>query len=302
MAGEVFYWLLNMSITAGIAGVIVLLIGKIKRLPRRIAAFLWIIPFVRMTFPFGIGSRWGLMALISKFTTKTVAVPGSPDLMTMTNHIMAANGYFPVTYEVNILKNVFDVAAVVWFTIAAAVLLSFITIYCMTLAELKDAVKIEDGLYVSDKINSPAVYGLFCPRIILPKGYSEKDLPYVLAHERAHVRRRDNLRRVLAFIVTAVHWFNPLAWLFLREYLAQTELACDERVLAGLDAEGRKAYALTLVNASESRDMFASAFGGAKIRVRVTRILSYKKLSVFSICAFLLLAAAVIFALLTNAA
>ena len=72
MPGELFYWVLNMSISTAFAGIIVLLLCKIKRLPRRIACFLWIIPYIRMTVPFGMGSRFSLMTLISKFTTRTV--------------------------------------------------------------------------------------------------------------------------------------------------------------------------------------------------------------------------------------
>lgn len=120
-------------------------------------------------------------------------------------------------------------------------------------------------------------------------------------HERKHIRRADNLRRVIAFVITSIHWFNPFTWIFLREYLTETELACDEAVLSGYDENERKRYALSLVNAAENREIFASAFGGAEIRVRISRILSYKKLSVFSLCAFAVLAVTVIYVLITNA-
>ncbi len=305
MPGELFYWVLNMSISAAVAGIIVLLLGRIKRLPRKIACFLWIIPFIRMTVPFGMGSRFSLMTLISKFTTRTVAVPGVPKELsdlTMTNHIMAANDYFPITYKVNVLAKVFDIAAAVWLIIAAALIIAFGIIYFITKSELRGAVLLRDNIYISEKVTSPAVYGLFRPRIILPASFSENDLSYILAHERKHISRADNLRRIIAFVITAVHWFNPLAWVFLREYLSQTELACDEAVLAGYDDGERKRYAHSLINAAESREMFASAFGGAKVRVRISRILSYKKLSVFSVCAFAALAASVVYVLITNAA
>lgn len=294
-----------MSISAAVAGIIVLLLGRIKRLPRKIACFLWIIPFIRMTVPFGMGSRFSLMTLISKFTTRTVAVPGVPKELsdlTMTNHIMAANDYFPITYKVNVLAKVFDIAAAVWLIIAAALIIAFGIIYFITKSELRGAVLLRDNIYISEKVTSPAVYGLFRPRIILPASFSENDLSYILAHERKHISRADNLRRIIAFVITAVHWFNPLAWVFLREYLSQTELACDEAVLAGYDDGERKRYAHSLINAAESREMFASAFGGAKVRVRISRILSYKKLSVFSVCAFAALAASVVYVLITNAA
>lgn len=304
MPGELFYWVLNMSISTAIAGIIVLLLCKIKRLPRRIACFLWIIPYIRMTVPFGMGSRFSLMTLISKFTTRTVTIPGVPEELgdlSITNHIMVANDYFPITYKVNILAKVFDIGAIVWLIVATALIIAFGIIYFITISELKNATLLRENIYISEKITSPGVYGIFRHRIILPVSYNENDLPYILMHERKHIGRADNLRRIIAFIITAVHWFNPLAWVFLREYLAQTELACDEAVLSGYDENERKRYALSLVNAAESREMFSSAFGGAKVRIRISRILSYKKLSVFSICAFTVLATTVTYVLITNA-
>jgi len=294
-----------MSISASVAGLVVLLLCRIKRMPRRVACFLWIVPFIRMTLPFGIGSRFGLMTLISRFTTRTVTIEGIPEELgnlSMTNFIMAANDYFPIRYKVNILARMFDIAALVWLIVAAALMFAFGIIYFITLSELKSALLLRDNIYISEKVTSPALYGVFRPRIVLPASYREKDLPYILMHEGKHLKRGDNLRRIIAFIITAVHWFNPLAWVFLREYLAQTELACDEEVLSGYDENERKQYALSLVNAAEGREMFTSAFGGARVRLRISRILSYKKLSAFSISAFTVLAAAVVYVLITNAA
>lgn len=305
MLGEVFYWVLNMSISAAIVGVIVLLLCRIRRLPRRLACFLWVIPFARMTVPFGVNSRYSLMTLLSKCVLKTVSAPGfywDAEQISQMNFVMAAKQYAPLSFKVNALAGVFAVAGAVWLVGVAVLLLLFAVLYIITVSELKGATHLRDNMYCSGKITSPAVYGILRPRILLPDGYTEQDLPYILAHERQHIRRADNLRRVLAFAVTAAHWFNPLAWLFLREYLAATELACDEGVLAGYDGEERRAYARTLVNAAASREVFASAFGGAKVRVRVTRILSYKKLSFGSACACAALAAAMLCVLLTNAA
>lgn len=93
MLSELFYWLFNMSISASIAGIIILLIGKVKKLPRRFAHFMWIIPFLRMWIPVGVSGKYSLMTLISKYTSRTVPIyEGILDL-TITNHIMAASEY-----------------------------------------------------------------------------------------------------------------------------------------------------------------------------------------------------------------
>ena len=242
------------------------------------------------------------MSLISKITTKTVIVHGGKIPVTMTNFTMAANSYFPIVYKTNILEGVFQIAAIVWLIIAAALLITMLIIYTVTKSELKDARLLRENIYVSDKITSPAVYGIFREKIILPREYDAEELKFILMHENAHIGRKDNFWRVIAIVTACIHWFNPLAWLFLKRFLTNTELACDEAVLKKCTENEIKNYAATLLNHAESKNMYVSAFGGAKLRVRIERIVSYKRLSVMSVTAFIILAAAVAYTLLTNAA
>ena len=301
MLSDIFYWVLNMSISAAIAGCIVLLLAKIKRLPRGIICALMVIPFLRMWLPFGMGSEYSLMSLISKVTTRTVFIYDGKIPVTMTNFTMAANSYFPIVYKTNILESVFRIAAIVWIIISAALLITMVIIYTVTKSELKDARLLRENIYVSDKITSPAVYGIFREKIILPREYDADELKFILMHENAHIRRKDNLWRILAIVTACIHWFNPLAWLFLKSFLTNSELACDEAVLRKCPENEIKNYATTLLNCAESKNLYVSAFGGAKLRVRIERIVSYKKFSVLSITAFAILAAAVAYTLLTNA-
>ncbi len=294
MLADIFYWVLNMSISASVAGLVVYLLGRISRIPRRVICLLWVLPFIRMWVPVGIGSRYSLMSLISRFTTRTVTVYRD---VTMTNHIMAADSYFPITYKVNIIGDVMKAAAVVWMIITLALVLAFISIYFVTMSELKDAKKLRDNIYISPKVSSPCVYGVFKPRIIVPSEENE----YVLKHETAHIKRLDNLWRIIGILTACVHWFNPLSWLFLKYFLRDTELACDESVLKGLSSEQRKEYARTLLEHTDTRTVYASPFGGAGIRVRIERIMSYKRLSLFSMTAFIMLAVAIAYVILTNA-
>jgi beta-lactamase regulating signal transducer with metallopeptidase domain len=301
MLQEVFYWVFNMSITATVTGIIVMLIGKIKRIPHRFAYILWIIPFLRMWLPAGLGSKYSLMSLISKVTIKTIVIYESTETFTMTNSVMAAKSYFPITYKINLLENLFNIASLIWIIISAAILIVLGVLYIITKRELRDALNLRDNIYLSDKVTSPAVYGIFHPKIILPAGFKNKELTYIIAHENAHIRNIDNLWRIIAFITVAFHWFNPFAWIFLKRFLIETELACDERVLTKFGESEKKTYALALVDCIENKSVFASAFGGAKIRVRIDSILSYKKLSFFSAICFIALAAAIAYVLLTNA-
>lgn len=292
-----------MSIIASFMGLIILLIRKIKFIPHRVTVLLWLIPFIRMTVPVGINSPYSLMSLISKFTTRTVTVfqPADDLAFSFTNSVMAANSYDPITYKVNILEKVFAVAGMVWAVVAIAILITLTVLYITTKREIKDAKALRDNIYLSEKVTSPATYGIFRPRIVLPVSYDDKDLEFIVRHEKTHIRRLDNVWRILGFIAAAIHWFNPLSWVFLKIFLSDLELACDEMAVAGYDIDERKDYARTLLKCTGSRSMLVSAFGGAKIRTRIENVLSYKRMTVFSAIGFSILVIVIIFTLLTNA-
>ncbi len=303
MLQEVFYWIFNMSITATITGVLILLIRLIKKIPRRITVFLWIIPFLRMAIPFGLNSPYSLMSLLSKFTTKTIVVyqPTEDISFSMMNSIMAVNSYFPITYKVDLLENIFGVASVIWIIISLAVFLMLVVTYISTLYELRDPAHFKERIYLSKKVISPAVYGVVRPKIILPESYKDMDYSVVVLHEKTHIRCLDNLWRIIAFVIVAVHWFNPFCWLFLKELLTDIELSCDERVISKLGADRAKDYATALLESRQGTTVFASAFGGAKIRTRIENILSFKKMTWFSLAAFIVLISVIFYVLLTNA-
>ena len=303
MLQEIFYWFFNMSIIAVIDGVIILLLRRVKKIPRRFVVFLWLIPFLRMSMPIGIGSPYSLMSLISRFATKTVVVyePFEDLSFSITNSIMAADRYFPITYKINVLERVFYIAGIVWLIVLGAILLMLAVVYITTLHEMRDAEQWGDNIYLSDKVLSPAVYGIIKPRIILPTSYKERDLEFILLHEKMHIKRADNLWRVIAFVVVAAHWFNPFCWIFLKYFLEDLELSCDEMVLVKLGGDRAKEYAMSLVESKESASVFTSAFGGAKIRIRIENILSFKKMTWVSFIAFLTLIITIFCILLTNA-
>lgn len=302
MSNEIFYWILNMSIAAGITGAVILLLEKIKKLPRRMVLLLWAVPFLRMCLPAAPGSKYGLMALISMIQSNIAVVyhQKADDFTTM-NYVGAAKSYFPITYKTNFFEQLFHCLFAVWL-IGAAVILIFSSIFYITaMRDLKDKIHLKNNIYISEKIASPAVYGVFRPKIILPCCYKNKDLTFLLAHEYEHIRHADNFWRIAAFVLTAIHWFNPLAWVFLRHFLAAVELACDERVLVKIGEGKKKEYASALIDCAENRNLFVSSFGGAKLRIRIEHIISYKKYSVFSFICFIDLTIIAACMLLTNA-
>lgn len=306
MLGDIFYWLFNMSIVASLSGAVILLLRRVRRIPRRLIALLWAIPCIRMWVPFGIGGRYGLMSLLNSFRyrSRTVYIYRSGDraVVTMSNSAGATvDGIVPLTYREDLLRDLFRVAGIVWAAVFGLLLLYVFILYFSAMRDLRGAARLRNNIYLSDRVSSPAVYGIFRPKIVLPASTPEADYPMILAHETAHIRRGDNLFRLIAFLSVALHWFNPLAWVFLRCYLSDAEEACDERVLSKLDEEGRRDYARCLLNQAERRAAFPAAFGGAKLRDRVKRIVSYENLTFFSILGCVLLAAALTYFLLTNA-
>ena len=301
--GEICYWLINMSIVASFMGLIVMLLRKIRFIPRRVSVFLWIIPFLRMTVPVGLNSPYSLMSLVSRFTTRTVTVfqPSDDIAFSFSNSIRAAESYSPITYKVNILGTVFSVAGMIWTVVSLALLIALTIIYVSTKNAVADSRLLESNIFFSDKVDSPAVYGIIRPKIIIPGSYKDMELKYIIRHEKTHIKHLDNLWRIIGFITASIHWFNPLSWVFLKAFLNDLELACDEMAVSGYDKEERKEYARTLLSCSGSKSLLVSAFGGAKVRTRIENVLSYKKMTAFSAIGFTLLVLVIIFTLITNA-
>ena len=299
MLHEAFYWVVNMSISAALCGIAVLLLRRIKRLPRRALVFLWLIPLLRMLIPFGLRGKVSLMQLTTLLHSQTIPLPViSGDPLTQMNHMGLASDYFPVDYRTDILYRIFEIGGLIWLIVASALILAFFIIYFITLAELRDAKPTENGIYISPKVTSPAVYGIFKPRIIVPSEEYATEL--ILLHEKTHIKRGDNLWRLIAFITASLHWFDPLAWIFLDRFLTDTELACDEAVLAACGEERKKEYALSLIACAEKKSVFAAAFGGARLRLRAESIMSYKKMTAASAIAFSALIISVFYVLLMN--
>lgn len=285
-------------------GCILLLLRAIRRLPRFGIYVLWAIPFVRFWIPVGIANEYSLMSLLSKLTTRTiVAFDGAGRLpeLTMMNSIMAADRYFPIEFKTNMLRDVFTVSAIVWIVIFGAAIVQACRFYGFAKSEMKNAVHLQDNIYTSDQISAPAVYGVFRPKIIIPDGVAENYLNYILMHEQVHIGRRDNLLRAVAVVTVCLHWFNPLAWVFLKVFFEDMELACDAKVLKNCDDHQKKEYASALLSCAAPKTLFASSFGSAKIKARIENILSYRKLTAASLVCSILLILAIIIVLITNA-
>ena len=132
---------------------------------------------------------------------------------------------------------------------------------------------------ICDEVASPFILGIARPVIYLPSSLSEEEKRFVLAHERAHLRRLDHIWKPLGFLILSVHWFNPFCWLAYVLLCRDIELACDEKVIRELGHTERAAYSQTLLNCSAHRILAACpvAFGETDVKTRVKAVLNYKK-------------------------
>lgn len=152
-----------------------------------------------------------------------------------------------------------NVLAALWLAGLAAMLLYAFLSWLRLRLPVREAVPAGDGRYICDRLRDPFILGLFRPCIYLPSDLSEPELSCVLAHERAHLRRRDHIWKPLGWLLLSVHWFNPLVWLAYALFCRDVEYACDESVVGGLDADGRRAYARALLECSSPRRAAACA-------------------------------------------
>ena len=145
---------------------------------------------------------------------------------------------------------------------------------------LRRAERVEGNVYRCSRWRTPFVLGVFAPRIYVPAGVPQEDLPQVLAHERCHIRRGDHVCKPLAFLLLAVHWFNPVLWMAYILLGRDMENACDETVLRDADAAQRAAYSRALVSCAAAPRMAAVcplAFGEVAVKERVKNVLHHKK-------------------------
>ena len=306
MPTDVFYWVLNMSISGSIAGLVLLLVRKIKKIPRRIVYALWIVPFLRFALPFSLSYEYSVAELLKKATHRIVTVYPRDWMFideipyTYMNSVGAAVDYFPITYKTNSLRVFFECASAVWYVMAALVIMVVAVAYVIAMRNVRKSTYVKEGIYVSEAVKSPAVFGIIRSRIIFPAGTDVETERFALLHERVHIRRLDNLWRLLGVLVCAVHFFNPLVWVCLRCFLVDMEQSADEAVIRALDEGERAEYARSLVDHAERGTVFSSAFGGAALRGRIENIISYREMTKLSTVCVIVFAVLLAIVLITN--
>jgi hypothetical protein len=208
-------------------------------------------------------------------------------------------------YSVNPLQIWTAIGSFLWLAGIAAMLIYCVISTVLLRRKLCFALPCGGGVYETDNIKTPLVFGLFRPRIYLPTGLTGDEREYILLHEQTHVRRRDYLVKIFAFFVLCVHWFNPLVWAAFALMTADMEMSCDERVLRELGGAIKADYSMSLVRLAAKRRIIGAsplAFGEGGVKERVKHVLNFKRRSRTVIAAAIVLAAALAVGLAVNGA
>ena len=308
---DIFLRIVELSWQAGVLALVVMAARlALRRAPKWAICMLWALVAVRLVLPFSLQSPVSLQAEQSPVTaalyelpqTRTAAadVPILPSAAPA-EPLPAVTPAEPVTAQPTVQAArpvvTLELLAAVWLAGVVMMLTYMLVSYLGIYRRVRTAVRLEDNVYRCGSWGTPFVLGLLHPRIYVPEGMDEADLPQVLAHERCHIRRGDHAVKPLAFLLLALHWFNPVLWAAYVLLGRDMENACDERVLRGLDAPGRAAYSRALVSCAVRERPAAVcplAFGETAVKERVKNALSYKKPAIWA--AVLLAVAAVIIA------
>ena len=307
---EIFLKIINMSISASYAMLAVLLLRLIlKKAPKCIAVVLWGIVAVRLVCPLSIESVLSLIPT-SEVVSPDIMMDTTPEINTgipiinqVINPVISGSFSADPGTSANPLQFWIPTLAVIWIVGMPVLLIYTVISYAKVKHKIGTAVLYKDNIYQSENVVSPFVLGIMKPKIYLPFNMSEKDMEHVLAHEMAHIRRKDYLWKPLGFLLLTLHWFNPLMWLGYVLLCRDIELACDEKVIKELDHGARADYSQALLTCSVNRRMIAAcplAFGEVGVKDRVRSVLNYKKPAFWIIIAAIAACIAVALCFLTN--
>ena len=288
---RIFITIINMSLTgAFVIAAICLARLPLKKAPKVISYCLWSVAGFRLVFPVTFQSMISLLPFKSNPIPADIATQSMPQIdsgLTVLDETVntalpevavALNGSGPA--NTGSLLSWTQVAAWVW--LAGFLLLAGygVVSYLLLRRQMRSACRIEDEVFESDDVHSPFMLGFIHPRIYLPIGLTESERDHVVAHERVHIKRHDNIYKFAAYLILALHWFNPLAWLAFVLMGRDMELSCDERVIKELGYRQKQGYSLSLLSmTARSLSINGSplAFAEGGLMMRINNVLNLKK-------------------------
>lgn len=282
---SLFNSVLNMSITGSVVIAAVIIVRLLmKKLPKKYAYMLWSVVGFRLCIPF---SFKGFISIFqfnpikeqTGYITDGLRMSYVPAVEAPSDHVQ--NFAPPTTIAADAVDKVTlsDVLPYIWFAVMVLMLIYGAVSYFLIKNKLSTAVKYRDNIYQSDRILSPFILGIFKPKIYIPFGVHDEYLSYIIAHESCHLKRRDNVIKLFAFILLCVHWYNPFCWLAFYLMNKDMEMSCDERVIKD-NADIKKIYSFALLSFAADNKIPSPAslcFGEGSVKGRIKNVLSFKK-------------------------
>ena len=307
---ELFLKIINMSISASWLVLAVLILRFVlKKAPKWINVLLWGIVAIRLICPFSFESTLSLIPSaetiplnIGMDTTPTIN-SGISAINNAVNPIISQSNTPMAGASVNLLQITIGIYEYIWIFGMIALALYTAISYWRLRRKVDTAVRYKDNIFQSENVSFPFVLGIIKPRIYLPFKMNGQYLEYVVAHEQAHICRKDHWWKPLGFLLLMIHWFNPLMWLAYVLLCRDIELACDEKVIKELCNEQRGDYTQALVACSVNRRMIAAcplAFGEVSVKERVKSVMNYKKPAFWVIIISVIVCVGVAVCFLTN--
>lgn len=310
-----FLKILNMSMAASWVVLVVLLLRLLfNRVPKWFHVLLWGLVAIRLICPAFLASPVSVLpeiaengVVLSEWMDEHIghdaADAGRETASEVSNGSAAGTQTERQDESATIANTIIPLLAVVWVCGMFVFLLYTAVSYWHLHQKTETAVRYRDHIFQSEAVSTPFVLGIIRPKIYLPYGMDEQALEHVLAHEQAHIQRKDHWWKPLGFLLLTIHWFNPLIWLSYILLCRNIEWACDEKVIKNLDCEQKADYTQTLVNCSVKGHRIAAcpvAFGEVNIKKRVKSVLNYKKPSRWIIVGTAILGIVAAACLLTN--
>ena len=315
--GEIFLKLLNLSITASWLILAVLCIRLLfRKIPKWITCLLWGVVAIRLIFPFSIESAFSLQLSAEPIRTSPMVegelIPYVPSVDSnigvvenTVNPLLAEAFAYQETESVAPLQIATEIAGSVWLS-GMVVLLIFALVSMIKLRlRVREAVRYKENIYICDAVKSPFILGIIKPRIYLSSALSEEEMDYIIAHERAHLKRKDHLWKPFGYLLLCIYWFNPLCWIAYIMLCKDIELACDEKVIKDMSFGDKKEYSRVLLFCATQRHLVMAcplAFGEVGVKERVKTVLNYKKPTFWITIAAIVVCAIVAICFLTNPA
>ena len=307
---ELFLKIINMSISASWLVLAVLILRFVlKKAPKWINVLLWGIVAIRLICPFSFESPLSLIPSaetiplnIGMDSTPTIN-SGISAINNAVNPIISQSNTPMAGASINPLQITIGIYEYIWIFGMIALALYTAISYWRLHRKVDTAVRYKDNIFQSENVSSPFVFGIIKPRIYLPFKMNGQDLEHVVAHEHAHIRRKDHWWKPFGFLLLTIHWFNPLMWMAYVLLCRDIELACDEKVIKELGNEQRGDYTQALVACSVNRRMIAACpltFGEVGVKERVKSVMNYKKPALWVIIIAVIVCVGVAVCFLTN--